>query len=67
MLPDPATLAVALCGIALRAGREILAVYASDFTIRGKADASPVTEADTRAERVILDGLGCVFWPVDWN
>ena len=58
MLPHPATLAGALREIALRAGREILAVYASDFTVRGKADASPVTEADTRAERVILEGLG---------
>ena len=58
MLPDKAALAAALCEIALRAGREILAVYASDFAVRGKADASPVTEADTRAERVILEGLG---------
>lgn len=58
MRPDPAALTATLCEIALRAGREILAVYASDFTVRGKADASPVTEADTRAERVILEGLG---------
>ena len=57
MRPDPAALTATLCEIALRAGREILAVYASDFTVRGKADASPVTEADTRAERVILEGL----------
>ena len=58
MRPDPAALTATLCEIALRAGREILAVYASDFTVRGKADASPVTEADTRAERIILEGLG---------
>ena len=58
MLPDRAALAAALRKIALRAGHEILAVYASDFVVRGKADASPVTEADTRAERVILEGLG---------
>ena len=58
MLPDPADLVKALRDVALRAGREILAVYASDFAVRGKADASPVTEADTRAERVILEGLG---------
>ena len=58
MLPDKTALAAALREIALRAGHEILAVYASDFAVRGKADASPVTEADTRAERVILDGLG---------
>lgn len=50
-------LAAALCEIALRAGREIIAVYGSEFAVLVKADASPVTEADTRAERVILDGL----------
>ena len=54
---DPAAPITALCEIALRAGGEILTVYASDFTVRDKADASPVTEADTRAERVILEGL----------
>ena len=58
MRPDPAALTATLCEIALRAGQEVLAVYASDFTVRGKADASPVTEADTRAERIILEGLG---------
>ena len=57
MAPDAAALAATLCEIAHRAGREILEVYASDFTVLDKADASPVTEADTRAERVILDGL----------
>jgi 3'(2'), 5'-bisphosphate nucleotidase len=39
------------------AGAAIMAVYASDFEIRGKADASPVTEADERAEALILAGL----------
>ena len=58
MLPDPAALTDALREIVLRAGQEILAVYAGDFSVSGKADASPVTEADTRAERVILEGLG---------
>lgn len=50
-------LTASLREIAHRAGREILAVYGSDFTVHDKADASPVTEADMRAERVILDGL----------
>ena len=50
-------LAASLCEIAHRAGREILSVYESDFAVLDKADGSPVTEADTRAERVILDGL----------
>ena len=52
-----ATLAGALREIAVLAGREILEVYGSDFAVRSKTDATPVTEADVRAERVILDGL----------
>ena len=52
-----AALAASLCEMAHRAGREILAVYRSDFTVLDKTDGSPVTEADTRAERVILDRL----------
>ena len=57
MEPKPTALAASLREIARRAGEEILAVYGSDFAVSDKADASPVTEADTRAERVILDGL----------
>ena len=69
---DRAVLVSGLRELALRAGREILAVYGSDFAVADKADASPVTEADTRAERVILDGqvpsplnkpAGCPFHP----
>ena len=40
-----------------RAGDVILEVYASDFAVRGKKDASPVTEADEQAEAVILREL----------
>ncbi|TMW77148.1 3'(2'),5'-bisphosphate nucleotidase CysQ [Thauera sp. UPWRP] len=39
------------------AGETIMAVYATDFAVRGKDDASPVTEADEKAEAVILAGL----------
>lgn len=39
------------------AGDAILEVYASDFAVRTKADASPVTEADERAEKIILAAL----------
>jgi 3'(2'), 5'-bisphosphate nucleotidase len=42
---------------ALLAGREILAIYQGDFEVRGKGDDSPVTEADERAERLILEAL----------
>jgi 3'(2'), 5'-bisphosphate nucleotidase len=43
--------------IARRAGGVILQVYATDFAVRGKTDASPVTEADERAEALILEAL----------
>ena len=47
----------ALAAIARRAGDEIMAVYATDFGVRGKSDASPVTEADERAEALIVPAL----------
>ena len=40
-----------------RAGREILAVAAAGIEVETKADESPVTAADRRAEAVILAGL----------
>jgi 3'(2'), 5'-bisphosphate nucleotidase len=43
--------------IALRAGDVILEIYGSDFDVDRKDDKSPVTEADRRAERLILEGL----------
>jgi 3'(2'), 5'-bisphosphate nucleotidase len=46
-----------LLPIARAAGDEILAVYATDFDVRDKSDASPVTEADERAEALILREL----------
>ena len=39
------------------AGEVILDIYRTDFEIRRKADASPVTDADEAAERVILPAL----------
>ena len=47
-----------LVRIARAAGGEILDVYRSDFTVDAKADASPLTEADLRAHRCIVAGLG---------
>jgi 3'(2'),5'-bisphosphate nucleotidase len=46
-----------LAGIALAAGREIMAVYVSDFATRTKSDLTPVTEADEAAEGIILADL----------
>ena len=42
---------------ARQAGGLILEVYADAFAVRGKADNSPVTEADERAERCIVAAL----------
>jgi 3'(2'), 5'-bisphosphate nucleotidase len=55
-LHDPA-LPAAVARIAQTAAAVILEVYATDFTVRGKTDASPVTEADERAEAVIVEAL----------
>jgi 3'(2'), 5'-bisphosphate nucleotidase len=44
-------------GIARRAGHEILEVYGSDFAAEAKLDASPLTEADLRAHRLIVSAL----------
>ena len=53
----PLALLDALLPIARKAGAAIMDIYATDFAVRGKADASPVTEADERAEAVILPEL----------
>lgn len=60
--PADATLAnAALCDAvqlhARRAGAEIMAVYAEAFQTRSKADGSPVTWADERAEQLIVPAL----------
>lgn len=43
--------------IVRRAHDEILDVYQSDFSIAFKADNTPVTDADKRANEVIVEGL----------
>jgi len=48
--------------LALEAGREIMRVYREAYAVDRKADASPVTEADRRAEEIILAGLR-EAWP----
>lgn len=45
---------------AVRAGGAIMAVYATDFLVRDKADASPVTAADEAAEKIILAELAAL-------
>ncbi len=43
--------------IAIAAGDAIMEVYESDFVVSTKDDASPLTQADLRAHRAIIDGL----------
>lgn len=43
--------------LALQAGEAIMAIYASDFAVTEKADASPLTQADLAAHRILVDGL----------
>ncbi len=46
-----------LVRLAIRAGKIIMEIYDSDFAVMQKADNSAVTEADARAEALILSGL----------
>jgi 3'-phosphoadenosine 5'-phosphosulfate (PAPS) 3'-phosphatase len=50
-----------LCGIAQAAGQEIMAVYEQGGATWQKADTSPLTEADLRADQVIRQGSGGRF------
>jgi len=43
--------------LAIDAGEAIMKIYAEDFTPEYKDDYSPVTEADTTAEKLIVAGL----------
>ena len=53
----PARLLEAIAGITRAAGAAVMAVYDTPFAVQGKADQSPVTEADQAAERLILAAL----------
>lgn len=51
--------AACLCAaIVLEAGPAVMEVYGRRCMVRWKADASPVSEADERAEAIIVAGLG---------
>lgn len=51
----------ALIRIALAAGEEVLEVYGRDFEVESKEDKSPLTEADRRANEVILRELAVLY------
>jgi 3'(2'), 5'-bisphosphate nucleotidase len=57
MTIDPNQLLLEVTALARDAGRAILEVYASSFSVQEKADSSPLTEADLRSEKLILAGL----------
>jgi len=57
----PADLADPLNALAREAGAAIMRVYATDFETRAKDDASPVTEADIAADRIVVAGLARAF------
>lgn len=53
----PISLLDQLHTVAIRAGDAIMEIYNSDFAVEAKDDASPVTEADRKAEEIIVDAL----------
>ncbi|KIL97108.1 3'(2') 5'-bisphosphate nucleotidase [Paramagnetospirillum magnetotacticum MS-1] len=57
---DLSPLLAPLEDLARQAGAVIMEVYNSDFAVRDKTDASPVTEADEKAEAIILPGLAAL-------
>src|SRR5215831_2490800 len=63
MATDVATrdLGAELADLAAEAGRLILPLWKTELEVSAKADQSPVTEADRRAEAFILEGLARRF------
>ncbi len=64
-LPSPPTMDItsaarlleALVPILHDTGAAVMEIYASDFTVRGKVDGSPLTDADERAEAIVTPAL----------
>lgn len=57
MPPPDQQLLGPLLEIAQAAGRRILEIYATDFSVQQKSDRSPVTAADIAAQEIIVQGL----------
>jgi 3'(2'), 5'-bisphosphate nucleotidase len=51
------SLCAGACAIAVQAAEAIMAIYRRDFDVAHKADASPLTEADTASHQLIEAGL----------
>ena len=56
-MTDLDELAAAFAELASYAGRVIMDVYVTEFAVRRKADASPVSEADEAAEALLVPGV----------
>jgi 3'(2'), 5'-bisphosphate nucleotidase len=52
--------------IAVQAGHVIMEVYRQDFAVESKEDKSPLTEADRRANEVILRELQISYPDIPW-
>lgn len=55
--PDLKALLPEIVALARQAGAVVMKIYAGDFDVRSKADATPVTLADEESEKLILAGL----------
>lgn len=49
---------------AIQAGKSVLDVYATDFTVDHKADDSPLTLADRKSHRILVEALAPTQLPV---
>jgi len=56
-VPAPSPLLEAAVALAMRAGEKIMEVYASDFRVARKEDASPLTAADLASHHCLSEGL----------
>lgn len=57
IVPDTSRLLQPVTALARVAGERIMEIYGQDFSIREKADKSPLTEADMASHHVIVGGL----------
>lgn len=57
MQKDLAALSDPIVDLARQAGKAILEVYGTDFSVEAKEDRSPLTEADMCSHNIILKGL----------
>ncbi|MGD9970974.1 MAG: 3'(2'),5'-bisphosphate nucleotidase CysQ [Sulfuricurvum sp.] len=50
----------AIIAIAQKAGEAMMEIYAKDFSVEYKDDKSPLTEADKKANEIIVEGLNAL-------